>query len=275
MFALASRILELYVAALGTLKHRSVFCPLFSAFGPEPIRARLAIGQARVLVTTASLYERKVAALRAALPHLEHVLVIGDHGQSAQTPGTLDYHGRMTAASDRYAIGPTRPEDHALLHFTSGTTGKPKGALHVHEAVVAHHVTGQLALDLRPDDVFWCTADPGWVTGTSYGIIAPLTNSVTSIVDEGDFDAARWYDVLDKERVTVWYTAPTAIRMLMKAGADLARTRYDSGLASYIEILTADQELFEQQLLLAQTRGAELRARAELYRTLGGGWQEK
>jgi acetyl-CoA synthetase len=223
VYALAGRRPELYVAALGALKHRSVFCPMFSAFGPEPIRARLAIGQARMLVTTASLYERKVAALRAVLPHLEHVVLIGDAGQPTHVPGTHDYHRLMAGASNRYAIGPTDPEDPALLHFTSGTTGTPKGAIHVHEAVVAHHVTGKLALDLHPDDVFWCTADPGWVTGTSYGIIAPLTNGVTSIVDEGDFEAARWYRVLQHERVTVWYTAPTAIRMLMKAGAALAR----------------------------------------------------
>ena len=223
VYALAGRLPELYVAALGTLKHRSVFCPLFSAFGPEPIRARLAIGQARVLVTTASLYDRKVAALRPLLPHLEHVLLVGDDRQPTQVPETHDYHRLMAGAGDHFEIGPTDPEDAALLHFTSGTTGTPKGAVHVHEAVLAHHVTGQLALDLHPDDVFWCTADPGWVTGTSYGIIAPLTNGVTSIVDEGDFDAARWYGVLDKERVTVWYTAPTAIRMLMKTGAALAR----------------------------------------------------
>jgi acetyl-CoA synthetase len=224
VYALTGRLPELYVAALGTLKHRSVFCPLFSAFGPEPIRARLAIGHARVLVTTASLYDRKVAALRPLLPHLEHVLLVGDDRQPTQVPETHDYHRLMAGAGDRFEIGPTDPEDPALLHFTSGTTGTPKGAVHVHEAVLAHHVTGQLALDLHPDDVFWCTADPGWVTGTSYGIIAPLTNGVTSIVDEGDFDAARWYGVLDRERVTVWYTAPTAIRMLMKTGAALART---------------------------------------------------
>ena len=114
----------------------------------------------------------------------------------------------------------------ALLHFTSGTTGRPKGAMHVHEAVVAHHVTGKYALDLHPDDIFWCTADPGWVTGTSYGIFAPLTNGVTMIVDEAEFDAERWYRILRSEKVTVWYTAPTAIRMLMKAGADSPR-KYD------------------------------------------------
>jgi acetyl-CoA synthetase len=224
VYGLAGRIPELYVAALGTLKNRSVFCPLFSAFGPEPILTRLAIGQARVLVTTASLYERKVALVRPTLPHLEHVLLIGDDRQPTAVPGTRDYRSLMAMATDRFTIAATAPEDPALLHFTSGTTGTPKGALHVHEAVVAHHVTGRLALDLHPEDVFWCTADPGWVTGTSYGIIAPLTNGVTSIVDEADFDAARWYGILAKERVTVWYTAPTAIRMLMKAGTGLART---------------------------------------------------
>jgi acetyl-CoA synthetase len=223
VYALAGRVPELYVAALGTLKNRSVFCPLFSAFGPEPVRMRLGIGRARVLLTTASLYERKVAPLRSALPHLEHVLLVGDDRRPTAVAGTRDYHGLMAEASDRFVIEPTAPEDPALLHFTSGTTGTPKGALHVHEAVVAHHVTGRLALDLHPEDVFWCTADPGWVTGTSYGIIAPLTNGVTSILDEGDFEAARWYGILEKERVTVWYTAPTAIRMLMKAGAALAR----------------------------------------------------
>jgi acetyl-CoA synthetase len=221
VYALAGRIPELYIAALGTLKHGSIFCPLFSAFGPEPIRARLAIGEARVLVTTAALYERKVAGLRAVLPHLEHVLLVSDGGAPGPAPGTHDWHALMAGARDRFEIAPTGPDDLALLHFTSGTTGTPKGAVHVHEAAVAHHVTGRLALDLHPDDVFWCTADPGWVTGTSYGIVAPLTNGVTSIVDEGDFDAERWYRILQDQRVTVWYTAPTAIRMLMKVGADL------------------------------------------------------
>jgi acetyl-CoA synthetase len=226
VYGLSGRIPELYIAALGTLKNRSVFCPMFSAFGPEPIRVRMASGQARVLVTTASLYRRKIAALRASLPDLEHVLLIGDDHGPTSVPGTEDYHGLMAGADGRFTIEPTDPEDLALLHFTSGTTGKPKGAVHVHQAVIAHHVTGRLALDFHADDVFWCTADPGWVTGTSYGIIAPLTNGITSIVDEAEFDAARWYGILQDQRVTVWYTAPTAIRMLMKSGAALART-YD------------------------------------------------
>jgi acetyl-CoA synthetase len=223
VFVLAGRIPELYIAALGTLKHRCVFCPLFSAFGPEPIRVRMNAGQPRVLVTTRALYERKIAPIRDALPFLQHVLVVADPAEPHDIPQTHDFHRLMADASSSYSIGPTAPEDHALLHFTSGTTGMPKGAIHVHDAVVAHHTTGKLALDLHPDDVFWCTADPGWVTGTSYGIIAPLTNGVTSIIDEGDFDAERWYHILEEQRVSVWYTAPTAIRMMMKVGADVAR----------------------------------------------------
>ena len=226
VYSLMGRLPELYVAALGTLKARAVFCPLYSAFGPEPVRARMAIGGAKVLVTTQTLYERKVAAIRPELPELEHVIMLTDSQECNDLPGTVSYCDIMEHASDEFEIGPTDPEDHALLHFTSGTTGRPKGAIHVHEAVVVHHMTGRLALDLHPDDVFWCTADPGWVTGTSYGIIAPLTNGVTSIVDEADFDAERWYEILQDQHVNVWYTAPTAIRMLMKAGAEMARS-YD------------------------------------------------
>ena len=158
--ALAGRLPELYVAALGTLKCRCAFSPLFAAFGPEPIRTRLELGGARVLVTTETLYRRKVEALRPSLPRLEHVLLIREDGPT-DVNGTHDLETLLAAASPRFEIPPTDPDDVALIHFTSGTTGRPKGAVHVHEAVVAHHVTGRLALDLHPEDIFWCTADPG------------------------------------------------------------------------------------------------------------------
>lgn len=226
VYVLANRIPELYIAALGTLKNRSVFCPLFSAFGPEPIRSRLSIGEAKVLVTTEALYQRKVNAIHSSLPSLDQVILIGEDHHLTDVPNTEDFYELMNAASDDFSIGSTDPEDMALLHFTSGTTGTPKGAIHVHAAVTAHHITGRLALDFHKDDVFWCTADPGWVTGTSYGIIAPLTNGVTSIIDEADFDAERWYRILQDQKVTIWYTAPTAIRMMMKAGTEIVR-EYD------------------------------------------------
>jgi acetyl-CoA synthetase len=222
VFALMGRVPELYVTALGTLKQGGVFCPLFAAFGPQPVRERLSLGDGRVLVTTPALYHSRVAGLRAELPALEHVLLVGDAAEIAAIPGVHDLRAQLARESARFTIPPTDPEQAALLHFTSGTTGRPKGAVHVHEAVVAHHATGRLALDLHPGDVYWCTADPGWVTGTSYGIAAPLTHGVTSIVDEADFNTRRWYRTLAEQHVTVWYTAPTAIRMLMRAGPEPA-----------------------------------------------------
>jgi acetyl-CoA synthetase len=229
---LAGRIPALYIAALGTLKHGGIYAPLFSAFGPEPIVSRMTIARARVLVTTDTLYRRKVAAVRRRLPDLEHVLLVRETSQPLPQ-GCRDFNQELGAASDAFTIPPTDPTDVALLHFTSGTTGTPKGAMLPHDSVVMHHETARLALDLHPGDRYWCTADPGWVTGTAYGIIAPLTHGLTMIVDEEDFDAERWYGLIERQRITVWYTAPTAIRMLMKAGTPLAR-RHDLGSLRFL-----------------------------------------
>jgi acetyl-CoA synthetase len=222
LFVLAGRIPELYVAVLGALKNGTVVTPMFSAFGPEPIATRINIGSGQVLVTTDRLYQRKVKPVRAQMPTLRHVLLVAEDGGSTDEPGTLDLATLLRDASDAFNTASTTADDPALLHFTSGTTGTPKGAIHVHGAVLTHHATGLHALDLHPDDRYWCTADPGWVTGTSYGIIAPLLHGVTSLIDREEFDAERWYSLLETERITVWYTAPTAIRMLMKAGPELA-----------------------------------------------------
>ena len=231
VFTILGRTPELYVAMMGALRSGAVVSPLFSAFGPEPIATRVNIGQADVLVTTRAIYRRKIAKIRDRLPSVRHVFVVDegrDDGGAGDPPhGTLDFWHWLDAADENAPIEPTTADDPALLHFTSGTTGAPKGAIHVHGAVAMHYVTGLYALDLHPDDTYWCTADPGWVTGTSYGIISPLLHGVTSIVDEADFDAERWYRILQDQGISVWYTAPTAIRMLIKAGPELpARYRF-------------------------------------------------
>ncbi|MBZ5611263.1 MAG: acetate--CoA ligase [Acidobacteriia bacterium] len=250
VFALAGRIPELYITALGTLKNGSLFCPLFSAFGPEPLQQRLSKGEAKVLVTTTRLYRKNVAQLRASLPMLKHVLLADSDQDVAED--VCSFQQGLAAASGEFTIPPTDPEQHALLHFTSGTTGTPKGAIHVHQAVLMHYMTGKYVLDLHPGDVFWCTADPGWVTGTSYGIIAPLALGVTNIVDEADFDAERWYRILEQQRVSVWYTAPTAIRMLMRLPIE-PRKQYDLRhlrfIASVGEPLNPAAVLWGQQAL--------------------------
>ena len=232
VFTLAGRIPELYITALGTVKNRSIFCPLFSAFGPEPIFQRMSRGESRVLVTTQKQYTKKVAEQRHELPALQYVLLT-DVAENV-SDDVLSLSRLMNEASETFTIPPTDPEDIAVLHFTSGTTGMPKGACHVHKAILVHTITAKLALDLHEEDIFWCTADPGWVTGTSYGIFAPLSRGVTEIIDEAEFDAVRWYHILQEQGVTVWYTAPTAIRRLMRLTDMEPATQFDLSRLRFI-----------------------------------------
>lgn len=273
VFALSGRLPGLYISALGSLRHGAIFSSLFSAFGPDPIATRMTIGKAKVLITTADLYEAKVAGIRDKLPDLKHVILLSDPStssgqapstslpkretedgrtdqQKADLPGTLDFDGLLAAQSDSYRTQATPADTPALLHFTSGTTGKPKGAQHVHGAIVAHYATSRAVLDLKEGEVYWCTADPGWVTGVSYGILGPLSCGATLIVDEEEFDIERWYSIVQNEKVAVWYTAPTAIRMMMKAGVDEVRKYKFSALrhmCSVGEPLNAEAVLWTQQ----------------------------
>ena len=225
VFVLCGQGLELYLGVLGSLKLGCVVSPLFCAFGPEPIETRMRLGECSVLLTSETLYRRKIAAIRQRLPTLKHVLLYdAEGGNTTAVEGAHSLHRLLAEADDTFDIVRTTVDSPALLHFTSGTTGTPKGVLHVHGATLTHRVTAKYALDLHPEDIYWCTADPGWVTGTSYGIFAPLLLGVTSVVEGNEFDAERWYRILEQQRVTVWYTAPTAIRLLMKAGDALARS---------------------------------------------------
>lgn len=226
---LTGRSVELYVAAFGCWKIGAVFCPLFSAFGPGPLKSRLELSGAKVLIATEDLYRRKVAGLRASLPDLSLVLLVGEDGRTVTGADGEDFNTAIAAAVPA-ATAATVPESPAFLHFTSGTTGTPKGVLHSHSAVIAESLTARQVFGLVPDDVYWCTADPGWITNTAYAQIAPLANGCMVVVDEADFDPRRWYGILKDEKVTVWYTTPTNIRMMMRYGAALARSYKENSL---------------------------------------------
>jgi acetyl-CoA synthetase len=209
---LCGRVPELYLSALGALKAGAVYCGLFASHGPEPVLHRLVAGRAKVLMTTWRRYQ-KIRDLRPRLPDLTHILLIDD--PQGRAPGLNRFSDLMADASDHFSIPFTDPQSPALLHFTSGTTGMPKGVCHVHEAALQHLSTSRAVLDLSAPDVFWCTADPGWVTGVVYGFLAPLMAGVTTIIDQEEFDVRRWLQILSEQRVSVWYTSPSAIRRLM------------------------------------------------------------
>lgn len=221
VFFFLDRIPELYIGLLGTLKMGGVVGPLFSAFGPEAIKDRLKDSGATVLLTSPDLIER-VNEIKGDLPDLEHIIVVNKNNRFTYSlkKGEIDYEAIMNGVSERFEIAPTTKDDFSIIHYTSGTTGKPKGVVHAHQAIVGQYVTAKYALDLHDEDIYWCTADPGWVTGTSYGIFGPWSNGVTQIIYEGGLRANAWYGVIERYGVTVWYTAPTAIRMLMKVGKD-------------------------------------------------------
>ena len=225
VFTFMERLPEIYFTFFGTLKAGCVIGPLFSAFGPDPVKDRMEASGATVLVTQPEL-RAKIADILPLLPDLKHIIVVNKGGRSSAplADGDLSFEELMANASDADASLDTTRDSYSVMHFTSGTTGKPKGAVHRHNSVIQQYATGKWALDLHPDDVYWCTADPGWVTGTSYGMIAPWTNGVTQIIYEGGFSARKWYQILQDYNVTVWYTAPTAIRMLMKSGVELPKT---------------------------------------------------
>jgi acetyl-CoA synthetase len=224
VFFFLERVPEIYIGILGTLKAGGVIGPLFSAFGPDAVKDRLADSEAKVLVTSPAL-KKKIADILPALPALKKIVMV-QRGKGEKESSDLSYEELMAEAPETFEVVKTHKEDYAIMHYTSGTTGKPKGAAHVHEAVLGHYATGKYVLDLQEHDIYWCTADPGWVTGTSYGMFGPWSNGATQAIYEGGFSAKRWYNFIEQRKITVWYTAPTAVRMLMKAGDELAQ-RYN------------------------------------------------
>lgn len=236
IFVFMPRSPELYIAVLGAIKLGAIVGPLFEAFMEAAVADRLLDSEAVALVTTPQLLAR---VARQNLPALQHIILVGDKGQPLEQ-GEISYTSAMAAASPLLRPTWVDREDGLILHYTSGSTGKPKGVLHVHNAMLQHYQTAHWVLDLQEDDTYWCTADPGWVTGTSYGIFGPWLHGATSVVRGGRFDAADWYATIAKYKVTVWYSAPTAFRMLMAAGTDLVQ-QFD--LSSLRHVLSVGEPL--------------------------------
>jgi len=232
VFTYMDRTPEQYISLIGVLKAGGVIGPLFSAFGPDAIKDRLGDCEAKVIITIPRLV-KTIHEIMDDIPSLQTIVIVNKRNNPYDLKeNEVSYESLMDEAADDFDLIKTDKEDKAIIHYTSGTTGKPKGVVHVHEAVMGHYATGKYVLDLQPEDIYWCTADPGWVTGTSYGIFGPWSNGISQVIYEGGFGAGAWYRVIEKYRVTVWYTAPTAIRMLMKAGDsvvekhDLSSLRY-------------------------------------------------
>jgi acetyl-CoA synthetase len=210
------RLPELYISFLGILKMGGITQPLFSAFGEDALFTRLDDAQTKAIITTKK-HAGKIRRIRDRLPALEKVIVV-DADEKALKGDEIAFNMEAVPKVEDFPVSKAGPETPSVLHYTSGTTGKPKGALHVHSSILAQYITAKWVLDITPDDIYWCTADPGWVTGTSYGIIGPWANGVTQAVFDSGFSSEKWYQFIEKYKITVWYTAPTAIRLLMKDG---------------------------------------------------------
>ncbi len=236
VFIFMPRTPELYFSALGAFKVGAVVGPLFEAFMETAVKDRLLDSGAVAIVTTPALLPR---IKREELPELKHIVVFGEDVQEEEE-GIIDFKRAMAAAAEEAEIEWLDREDGLILHYTSGSTGKPKGVYHVQNAMIQHKYTGEVVLDLQENDVYWCTADPGWVTGTSYGIFAPWLNGATNVIRGGRFSPGDWYQVIQKYGVTVWYSAPTAFRMLMGAGDDVSQ-QYD--LSSLRHVLSVGEPL--------------------------------
>ncbi|WP_172250666.1 acetate--CoA ligase [Saccharibacillus deserti] len=246
VFIFMPRTPELYFTLLGVIKIGAIAGPLFEAFMETAVRDRLKDSGAVAIVTTPKLAERVPAH---ELPELKHVILVdtSTSGETAEDESMLpedspfaDFNKLMREARTETEIEWVDREDGLILHYTSGSTGKPKGVYHVHGAMVQHAYTGRIVLDLREDDVYWCTADPGWVTGTSYGIFAPWLNGVTNVIRGGRFSPQDWYETLQRYKVTVWYSAPTAFRMLMGAGDESVK---DYDLSALRHVLSVGEPL--------------------------------
>lgn len=221
VFVFMPRTPELYFSILGTIKLGAIVGPLFEAFMEGAVKDRLQNSEAKVLVTTPELLERVPVD---ELPALKHIFIVGENIE--ETGKYIDFNKRLAEADKALDVEWVDRNDGMILHYTSGSTGSPKGVLLPHNAMIQHYQTARWVLDLKDDDVYWCTADPGWVTGTSYGIFGPWLTGTSNVIVGGRFKPEIWYQTLEDFGVTIWYSAPTAFRMLMSVGNELIK-QYD------------------------------------------------
>ncbi|RMF54601.1 acetate--CoA ligase [Candidatus Woesearchaeota archaeon] len=223
VFLFLPRVPETYISFLGILKTGAIAGTLFSAFGPDALKDRLQDSGAKYVVTNSELKER-VYKIIGELPELQKLIVI-DTNQPGERE--ISFWNEMSEASDKFECERTEPEDYAFMLYTSGTTGKPKGVMHAHYAVLQQHMTAKWVLNIHEEDTYWCTADPGWVTGIAYGILGVWSNGASQVVYAGRFNPEKWYSILEEFKVNIWYTAPTAIRMLQRKGGTELVKKYD------------------------------------------------
>ncbi|PAD25790.1 acetate--CoA ligase [Niallia circulans] len=231
VFIFMPRSPELYFALLGAIKLGAIVGPLFEAFMEDAVKDRLYDSEAKVIITTPELVNR---IPHTELPALETIFIVGENIQ--EDDKTKDFLHYFQTASTELDIEWVDRKDGLILHYTSGSTGKPKGVLHVHNAMIQHYQTAKWVLDLQEEDVYWCTADPGWVTGTSYGIFGPWLTGSTNVVAGGRFSPDVWYKTIETFGVTVWYSAPTSFRMLMAAGEEVTEKYTLSSLRHILSV---------------------------------------
>jgi acetyl-CoA synthetase len=244
------KVPELYFGFLGVLKMGAIVQPLFSAFGSESLLTRLDNAKTRAIFTQKK-HLPKVRNITKDLPELKYIIVVDDDGSKPLRDGEVAFNMDKAERVDKFGVYPSRAETPSVLHYTSGTTGQPKGAQHVHYSLISQYITAKYVLDLRDDDIYWCTADPGWVTGTSYGIIGAWSNGVTQCVLDAGFKAETWYKFIEKHKISMWYSAPTAIRALMKEGNEVVK-KFDLSslrhLASVGEPLNAEAVIWSKEV---------------------------
>jgi len=222
VFFFLPRVPELYFGFLGALKIGAIAGTMFSAFGEQALEDRLNDSDAEVLVTDSELLPR-VKKILKKLPRLKHILVT-DFDKNKD--GCQSLPQLLSSASQELKVTQTQPDESAFMLYTSGTTGKPKGVIHQHYAILHEHLTAKWVLDIKDSDVYWCTADPGWVTGIAYEILGSWSIGASALVYAGRFSPEKWYQLIEQYKVNVWYTAPTAIRMLAAAGLNVVK-RYN------------------------------------------------